>query len=277
MTNTVVGAAEAAKGRPCPRSDVAEQGIPQLRPPAEGRPVTVGGGRLVPSDPLFVVTYCEEEYFFSEGSWGRFGRDDDVCEITVWNEIRDVSLSRVAGEIWCVEGQLWVRNLSASHELVVRGGGRPQWLGRREPGSRGAACSVPGDGAVITAPSTGAWAITAACLRAGRSAAHLPAEGTGVADRPATVRVEPVPERYVAVASALCAPLLEDSDVPATYEEVAQRLGISRRQARRYIEQLCDYYRGALPEKVLPPPSPGVPAYLPLARLLVARGLVREG
>ncbi|MDQ1287262.1 MAG: hypothetical protein QG622_827 [Actinomycetota bacterium] len=275
MRDTVVGAAETAKGRPCPLPDVAGPGRAELRPPAEGRPVSADG-RHGSADALFVLTYCDEEYFFGEGSWGRFGRDDDVCEITVWNEIRDVSLSRVAGEIWCADGQLWVRNLSASHELVVRGGGRPQWLGRREPGSRGAACSVPADGAVITAPSTGTWRLTASSLCADRAAADLTAQGAAAADRLTTVRVEPVPERYAAVASALCAPLLADSDVPATYDEVARRLGISRRQARRYIEQLCDYYRVALPEKVLPPPSPGVPAYQPLARLLVARGLVRE-
>jgi hypothetical protein len=254
------------------------------RPPATGRPATVSGGEPPAPEDLFEVTYCDELYRFAEGSWGRFGRDDDVCEITVWNEIRDVSVSRVAGELWCTDGQLWVRNLSASHEIVVRGGGRPQWLATREPGTRGAACSIPGDEAAIAAPSTGDWVITATSLTAGSlTAGEGPFRRRGVdgtasaADQLATVRVEPVPDRYLAVASALCAPLLSDGDAPATYDEVAQRLGISRRQARRYIEQLCDYYRAVLPEKVLPSAADGVPAYVPLARLLVARGLVREG
>lgn len=276
MAETVDVTEAAAKSSPCPRPEAAETGMLDLRPPADGPAVTVGAGDAVPPEALFLVTYCDEEYFFHEGSWGRFGRDDTVCQIPVWNEIRDVSLSRLAGEIWCAEEQLWVRNLSASHELVVRGGGRPQWLGRREPGSRGPACSVPREGASIAAPSTGGWVLTAVPFVPER--VEPPAQdGLPTADLPSTVRVEPVPERYAAVASALCAPLLSDSDLPATYDEVAQRLGISRRQARRYIEHLCDHYRTVLPEKVLPPASDGVPAYLPLARLLVARGLVRKG
>jgi hypothetical protein len=250
-----------------------------LRPPAGGRPVSLSGGDPAAPGDLFEVTYCDERFRFADGAWGRFGRDDEVCEITVWNEIRDLSLSRVAGEIWCTDGQLWVRNLSSSHELVVRGGGRPQWLGRREPGTRGAACSIPGAGAEIAAPSTGNWLLTVTSLTSVPRPGHAPPAGAApsAGGLPTTVRVEPVPDRFRAVAAALCAPLLADGDAPATYDDVAQRLGITRRQARRYIEQLCDHYRAALSEKVLPPPAEGAPAYLPLARLLVARGLVQEG
>lgn len=276
MAESVVGSASADKGSPCPPPDGPGDGMLLPRPPTDGRPVTLSTGGTACPDDVFEVAYCNERYRFGEGAWGRFGRDDSVCEITVWNEIRDVSLSRVAGEVWCVDGQLWVRNLSASHELVIGGGGRPQWLGPREQGTRGAACSIPSHRAVITAPSTGSWALTVASL--------LPAD-TGVptggttpppGHGPTTVRVEPVPDRFASIASALCAPLLSGRDVPATYDEVAQNLGISQRQARRYVEQLCDHYRSSLPEKVLSPPAEGLPAYLPLARLLVARGLVRE-
>jgi hypothetical protein len=264
VTADFIDADHSDKGRPCP-SD--RELLP--RPPASGPPVRLAdeprGDPASGDGSRFDVAYCDEHFRFAEGSWGRFGRDDDVCQIAIWAEIGDVSLSRVAGELWCAGGDLWVRNLSTSHELVVRGGGRPQWLARREPGSRGAACSLPATGAAILAPTTGDWRLDA--VRLGTEAAGLELDV-------ATVRVEPVPERFVDVALALCAPLLERGDTPATYDEIARGLGISRRQARRHVEQLCEHYRDTLPAKVLPPAAEGMAFYQPLAVLLVGRGLV---
>lgn len=247
----------------------AESATAPWRPPATGAAVTTAEDGEAGPDDLFEVAYCDERYRFAEGAWGRFGRDDATCEITIWNEIRDVSLSRVAGELWCTAGELWVRNLSSSHELVVRGSGRPQWLGRREPGQPGPACSIPA-GALVAAPSTGSWTLEVRRLGSAAGFGSAPADD----DPGATVRVDAIPWRLVTVAEALCAPLLGDGDAPATYDEIAQELGITRRQARRYVEQLVDHYRSLLPEKVLPNATEGDPAYLPLARLLVARGLV---
>src|SRR5664279_1257267 len=47
-----------------------------------------------------------------------FGRDDG-CDIVIWSAINGTDLSRVAGRIWRMEGELWVRNLSSRHELQV--------------------------------------------------------------------------------------------------------------------------------------------------------------
>lgn len=264
-----------------------------LRPPIRGRPVRIDDTPQPATGALFVVSYEDEDYSFQEGSWGRFGRDDDLCQIPVWEELRGQRLSRVAGELWCVDGELWVRNLSESHELAVLSGfGRPQLLPPRTPPHRGAACSVPAPHASITAPTTGAWRIAVRQIAPGPAGGHdsgasspqyfdpfMPPgpngrdSGDGGPLPTVTSRVGPVPGELRAVAAALCAPMIEDDAGPATYDGVAARLSITKRQARRYVERLCDHYRDhvALTSQ---DPEPGRPSYAPVAELLVRRGRV---
>lgn len=239
------------------------------RAPAAGDPVALNDEN--PQGTIFVVTYCEERYPFVEGAWGRFGRDDDICEIPVWEAINGQQLSRVAGELWCADGELWVRNLSSTHELAVTGpSGPPQWLPRRGAQGRGPACSVSGDHARIGAPSTGWWELLVDALQPSTLADPVTAH--------ATVNVDPVPEPLLPVAAALCAPILRHSQPAATYDQVAQSLQISRRQARRQVDRLCEHYIDIV--RLLTAPGGGErgvtapPLYADLAQLLVRRGRV---
>lgn len=109
---------------------------------------------------LHVLTYSDIQYSFIEGSWATFGRDDAECSVPIWEALQGSELSRVAGVLWCIDGELWVRNLSQTHELVVTGGSTPHHLPPRPGSRRGAACTLPADRAMISAPSTGDWRIT---------------------------------------------------------------------------------------------------------------------
>lgn len=245
------------------------------RPPAPGRPVRLARPGPHPNG-LYLVSYADEEYVFGEGSWGRFGRDDSRVEIPIWEEVRASSLSRIAGELWCFQDELWLRNLSTSHELVVVGSvGRPTTLPPRHPDERGPACSVPSASALISAPSVGEWVLHTRRLREAEKApvdAQPAMEDDG---EPRTARMALLPLALRPVATELCAPMLEHGAPPATYDEIAVRLDISKRQARRYVDKLCDFYSDSLPEARDRSPH-GRPHYVPVAELLVERGLVRR-
>ena len=71
--------------------------------------------------PLFKVSYGDEDYLFGDGDRRRFGRDDEACAIPIWEEIRRTAVSKVAGELWCMDNEMWLRNVSTAHELEVAG------------------------------------------------------------------------------------------------------------------------------------------------------------
>src|SRR5688572_9881175 len=78
---------------------------------------------------LLTVVYTGEPdevfEFPDDGGRGRtFGRDDG-CDIVIWSALNGARLSRVAGRIWRMESELWLRNLSTYHELYVEVPGRP--------------------------------------------------------------------------------------------------------------------------------------------------------
>jgi len=218
--------------------------------------------------PLFKVSYSDEEYLFSDGDRRQFGRDDDACAIPIWEEIRRTAVSKVAGELWCMDNEMWLRNVSTAHELEVAGpDGPPQYLPVRRPDERGAARSIPVPTARISAPSTGTWYLTVERLR--------PVLPVGAADQPSqrnalTTRLGPVPPPLRAVAAALCEPVLVLNRPPASYDEVAKALGITQRQARRRIEELVNHYRSQLPD-LSEDHRRGDPLYTEVARLLVRR------
>src|SRR6478752_5380594 len=115
--------------------------------------------------PLFKVSYGDEDYLFADGDRRRFGRDDEACAIPIWEEIRRTAVSKVAGELWCMDNEMWLRNVSTAHELEVAG-----------PDGPGAARSIPVPTARISAPSTGTWQLTVERLR--------PVGQVGAADQP---------------------------------------------------------------------------------------------
>lgn len=224
-------------------------------------------GRAAPAPvsdavPLFVVRYADEDPGpFWEGTRMLFGRDDQACQLPIWEQINGRALSRVAGELWCAGGQMWVRNLSGAHELVVTGTSSAQVLPARVGAEPGPACSVPAPRATVAAPSTGTWALTVARLGSHGGGADL------------TLRVENVPDRHRAAADALCAPLLAGFAVPATYAQIGATLGWSERVARRRVEELCAHYQTQV-EALPGGRQPGETLTQAVARVLVARNKV---
>lgn len=275
MAEVLRGSTWRGKGNPCPPAG-ARSGTGVDRPPADGPPVALAPPGWQPSpEVLFVAQYSDEGYPFRNGSWGRFGRDDSQTQIPVWEQLRGAALSRVAGELWCANEEMWVRNLSSTHELAVAGRtGAPQLLAPRTVGQRGAACSVPIPDGLISAPSTGGWRITVKATAAARRL-RIHSSSPDV-DEGSTRTVGPVPEDLKHVAAALCAPVLLHGDPPSSYERVADILGVTSRQARRKVERLCDHYRVQVPDLLSPPAvaASGQALYAPVAQLLVARGRV---
>lgn len=212
--------------------------------------------------PLFLVHYADEDPVpFREDTRVLFGRDDGVCQLPIWEQLNLRTLSRVAGELWCSGAQMWVRNLSAAHELVVAGPRSVQLLPARTGADPGPACSLPAPRATVSAPSTGNWA-----LEVRRVGGPDPGDDL-------TVRIGNVPDRHRTAAEALCGPLLAGSSAPATYGQIAAATGWTERVARRRVEDLCAHYRAqieALPGGRLP----GETLPQAVARVLVARGKV---
>ena len=218
--------------------------------------------------PLFKVSYSDEDYLFSEGDRRQFGRDDDVCAIPIWEEIRRTAVSKVAGELWCMDNEMWLRNVSTAHELEVAGpDGPPQYLPVRRPDERGAARSIPVPTATISAPSTGQWLLTVEQIG---SVLRVGLADPSSQPNTVTTRLGPVPPQLRVVAAALCQPVLNLNRPPASYDEVAKALGITQRQARRRIEELVTHYRAQLPE-LSEDHRRSDPLYAEVARLLVRR------
>ncbi|MGF1654013.1 MAG: hypothetical protein ACFCUP_11950 [Actinomycetales bacterium] len=262
--------------------------------------------------------------FDTDGQSRLFGRDDDVCDIVVWSALCDPSLSRVAGRLWRMEGELWLRNLSSHHELVVAPVGEPTDAvlpPRRDPAHPGAAHCLPQGTSVVLGPGGCELVVT-------QSNPVQPSLPEPLDERcPPTQGVPELPEHLVDVALALCEPLLRGLPTPATYRRLAERLGIdSHKRIRLLVGELCDRYgetaapylrhSGELspardspgarrprspertPQPVLsrgvwrfdhepdepdepdgpqPPAELPLPRYVPVAQLLVRRGLVRLG
>lgn len=218
--------------------------------------------------PRFAVSYGDDVYTFPAGTRMRFGRDDEACQIPVWEQINARALSKVAGELWCANGQMWVRNLSAAHELLVSGSATSRVLPARVGADAGHACSVPSPRGVVSAPSTGQWALVVSCM-GGPDGCPDDVRST---DEDRTLRVEDILDRHRAAAEALCAPLLDGSSTsPATYAQIADALGWTERVARRRVEELCGFYEAQI--EALPGGRVrGETLAQAVARTLVARG-----
>jgi hypothetical protein len=170
-----------------------------------------------------------------------FGRDDQ-CDIVIPATGND--LSRLAGVIWRAEGELWIRNLSCSHELEVALPGEAQvepMRTRREDGADpGYARAVGADMAYVSARGAlllivhQGWPVDGAVESSLTSSA--------------TLRVSAVPDNLRAVAAALCEPLLDGGRLPAAYSAIVQRLHCpTLRQVRSQVEQLCKLYETEVP------------------------------
>jgi hypothetical protein len=212
---------------------------------------TVGRGGQVSflEAPILSVTYTGEPdvayEFVSDGQRMYFGRDEDQCEIVIWSAINGRELSRVAGCVWRMDDELWVRNLSMRHELYLQMLGRPaeQPLPpRRDDGvDRGPARAIPGTRAFLRAPG--------GCELAVRQlGVTFAATLTGSDDDLTTVRVPAVPAELRLVAAALCEPLLDGRQLPGSYAQIARRTASpSVKRIRTQVGQLCALYAAEVP------------------------------
>ncbi|GAB94066.1 hypothetical protein BJY21_003396 [Kineosphaera limosa] len=230
---------------------------------ATARAVEVDG--QPPPNTHYVVTCSGVAYAFEDASWAAFGRDDDACTIVVWECLRSTELSRIAGVLWCMDGDLWVRNLSATHELIVHGDALPVQLPPRT-GPRGAACSV-GHGGTVGAPSTGAWGIHVSRVSTDDDSHETAATlGTLTLMRP--------PPALLQTAVAMCEPLLRRGSRPATYSEIGQLTESKPRTARDRVDRLLAYYCDQGIDRLWRGMDREESNYAPLARLLVYRSIV---
>ncbi|PRY17210.1 hypothetical protein [Kineococcus rhizosphaerae] len=228
--------------------------------------------------PSLTVVYTGEQdevYDFpAEGCRRTFGRDDERCDIVVWSALNGSDLARVAGVVFRMDGELWLRNLALSHALRVQVPGRPpepDLPPRRSDADRGPARSLPGPVCTVLGPD--------GCELLVRQEAHPrpdPAGRAGVLPgSPTRFEVPAVPDHLRAVAVAVCAPLLRGERFPASYSEVAVTLRLrSARTARRLVDELCDCCAPAHPVPGERPPGDRrtlrLPAYYDLAHVLVA-------
>lgn len=208
--------------------------------------------------PVFVVSYADDEpHLFWNGTRMRFGRDDETCQIPIWEQINGRALSKVAGELWCSDGQMWVRNLSTAHEVVVAGPPGTRVLPSRVGAEPGHACSVPSPRGEVMAPSTGPWRLTIEAVQ--------PVQSAGP-----TLRLENIPDPHRDAAEALCLPMLKGGTTPATYAEIAASTGWTERVARRRVEELCEHYQAQV-EALPGGRQPAETLSQAVARALVAR------
>ena len=181
--------------------------------------------------------------FGTDGQSRAFGRDHEACDIVIWAAHNGTSLARRAGEIWRWGDELWIRNLSTTHEIDISTPGNPPeqpLRRRRDHSAKGAACSIPAPFAVVTAPGGCLLEIRQDQIAYGEEALNY-----GLAE-PTVAVVPEVPEEFRQLAAALCEPLLRGSRLPAAYAEVLARLQRpSLRALRKDVEALCEHYTGA--------------------------------
>jgi hypothetical protein len=199
-------------------------------------------------DAVLAAAYTgelDEVYeFTTEGQSRIFGRDDETCDIVIWSAINDAVLSRIAGRIWRMEGQLWVRNLSTTHELWLVpevGPAEPPLPPRADDGvDPGPARAIPPGTTFLEGPGGCELVVFQ------RPSADFSLPLATLDD--ITTRVPEVPDRLRAVATALCEPLLAGGQLPASYAEIGRRVGSeSLKRTRLLVGEIVEIYARELP------------------------------
>jgi hypothetical protein len=183
--------------------------------------------------------------FQHDGQGILFGRDDVHCDIVIWSAINGRELSRVAGRIWRMHDELWLRNLSTRHELYLdvpdRPAAPPLPPRRNTRDDPGAAVSIPAPLAYVRGP--------AGCELLVRQSADRSVAPPQRLRGPDTVQVPPLPNELKAVAAALCEPLLRGGTMPAPYSEIARRTGLPNgKRMRTLVAKLCQPYLDEIPQ-----------------------------
>jgi hypothetical protein len=195
---------------------------------------------------LLTVTYTGEpdvvHEFTADGQRRTFGRSES-CDIVIWSAINGVRLSALAGVVWRMDGELWLRNLSTVHDLYLEVPGMPPdppLPPRPDRQARGAARSITGDLAFVRGPD--------GCDLRIRQVIPPTADLAATDAAGLTARVPRIPRDLRRVALALCEPLFRGSQLPASYTQICARTGISsRKTVRNQVERLTALYFDEVP------------------------------
>jgi hypothetical protein len=213
---------------------------PPTGTPAPGAPPAATAGQTAAGAIVVYVGEPDEVHELRPGGPGLvFGRDPDACDVVIWSALNEPTLSRQAGRLWYADGQVWLRNLSRSHDLLVQEAGRPPEgpLPRRaHDADPGAARTLPAGPCLVLGPAGCELVVDAPSFAPAAVADDAaPAESTAV--------IPAVPAHLQDVAEALCAPLLAGGTLPATYAQIGGRLGTdSHKRVRLLVAELCGLY-----------------------------------
>jgi hypothetical protein len=187
---------------------------------------------LVAASPLDSDEVVE---FSHEGDAVVFGADPARANLLVGTIDEDPP--GVCGKLWRMDGQLWVRNLSTSHGLVLRTPATTTSFLPPADDRRGPARSVPPGSVRLLTAGGGEVRVEQ------RPAASAP--DLSVADR---VTAPSVPSHLSGLANALCEPLAIGARIPARPSTVARLLNMPQPTAvRRLLTELNEFYLAALP------------------------------
>ena len=187
------------------------------------------------------VRFGSQIWRLDTGSSVTFGRSGD-CDIVIPRQGKDLLVSRRAGRLTAVDGGLLLSNESMRNSVFMRAIPGPEieikpltTVGTM-PFSR---CRI-----VIFGSDTARYVLEITCgIGEGSSASKALLSETGATGEPTTfgywrMDIPDAQRRYLA---ALCEPILTGvgaRTAPATYNEIAQRCGVSRKTVRNSLDAL---------------------------------------
>lgn len=186
------------------------------------------------------VRFGSQVWRLDIGAVVTFGRSE-ICDIVIPRQGKDLLVSRRAGRLTAVDGGLLISNESERNSLLMRAIPGPEieikplmTLGTM-PFSR---CRV-----VVRGSDSAQYLLEITCGIAERGSASRPVPAETAAGSPTTFgyRRLDIPDGQRRYLAALCEPMLTcvgARTVPATYNEVAQRCGVSRKTVRNSLDAL---------------------------------------
>lgn len=187
------------------------------------------------------VRFGSQVWSLDIGAAVTFGRSED-CDIVIPRQEKDLLVSRRAGQLTAVDGGLLISNESERNSIFMRAIPGPEieikplmTLGTM-PFSR---CRV-----VVLGSNAAQYIleITCAILEGSSAGKSVPAR-TGRSGSITTFgyRRLDIPDGQRRYLAALCEPILTSvgaGTIPATYNEIAQRCGVSRKTVRNSLDAL---------------------------------------
>jgi len=186
------------------------------------------------------VRFGSQVWRLDIGAAVTFGRSE-ICDIVIPRQGKDLLVSRRAGRLTAVDGGLLISNESERNSLLMRAIPGPEieikplmTLGTM-PFSR---CRL-----VVRGSDSAEYLLELTCGLAENGSASRPIPAGTAAESPTTFgyRRLDIPDGQRRYLAALCEPILirvGAGTVPATYNEIAQRCGVSRKTVRNSLDAL---------------------------------------